>query len=258
MKNTLRLIGIITALLLALPALAQDSGMGDNKQDGMGNGGMMGGQMLGGTADTMVLAEQQVDALPEGSLAWTVFDLSPVQGEINITSPAPGFLYAHEGSHTVTVGSEEMMLEEGQAVFVGQGSDLSLSGGQGLWHSVLASPDAQAPAGLEEAEVVASSGELQGIPETPVQLSFVLVDLPMGTQTAVHQHPGPEYIYVTQGDIEYETGVSDTETLQVGDNSALQANTAVQKRNPMGNMASFISWFVVDPDMPFASDASFQ
>ena len=258
MRLALRLIGLVTVLLFTIPALAQSNDMGGN-QNGMSGDQMMGGdQMLGGDAQTTTLAEQQLDTLPEEPLAWVGFDLSGIEGEINITSPAPGFLYANEGSHTVTVDGEEMTLDMNEATFVPEGAEVSLMSGQGLWHIVLTDPEADAPDALADAEVIFSSGELEGIPEPPVQLSFVLVELPMGSHTSVHTHPGPEYIYVTQGEIEYQNAIIGTQMMAAGDDHALPANTAVQKRNPMGDTAVFLSWFVVDPDQPFASEASFE
>jgi hypothetical protein len=134
-----------------------------------------------------------------------------------------------------------------------------LESGAGLWHIVLADPEAELPEELEGAEVAFSSGELAGLPDGPAALRFLLVDLPMmDSATTVHSHPGPEYIYVSEGEIEYETGLADTEMLTVGDDRALPADTAVQKRNPTGEPAAFLSWFVVDPEAPFAPETSFD
>jgi quercetin dioxygenase-like cupin family protein len=219
---------------------------------------MMGSDMMGENAEITVLAEQQIEMLPENPLAWIGFDLSGIDGEIDVMSPAPGFLYANQGTHAVTVDGEAQTLQVGEALFVAQDARVSLQRGEGLWHIVLADPEADAPAELEGADVVFSSGELEGIPDAPVELRFLLVALPMGGMTSAHTHPGPEFIYVTRGDIEYETGLNDTEMLHVGDHRALPAGTAVQKRNPVGAMAAFLSWFFVDPDRPFASEESFD
>lgn len=220
---------------------------------------MMGGdQMLGGDAQTTTLAEQQADVLAEEPLAWIGFDLSGLGEEINITTPAPGFLYANEGSHAVTVEGEEMTLDTGEAIFTQEGAEVGLMSGQGVFHVLLTAPNVDVPGALAGAEVIFTSGELKGIPETPARLSFVLVELPMGSQTSVHAHPGPEYIYVTQGEIEYQNSIIGTQTMTAGDDHSIPPDTAVQKRNPRGDTAEFLSWFVVDPDQPFASEASFE
>lgn len=70
--------------------------------------------------------------------------------------------------------------------------------------------------------------------------------------------PGPEYIYATQGEIDYQNAIIGTEQTVEGMDHALPPDTAVQKRNPAGGMATFLSFFVVDPDEPFAPEASFE
>jgi quercetin dioxygenase-like cupin family protein len=50
---------------------------------------------------------------------------------------------------------------------------------------------------------VFASVPLEGIPEPPVTISFIRVELPPGSQTSIHTHPGSEFIYETEGDIDY-------------------------------------------------------
>ncbi|MDQ3396170.1 MAG: hypothetical protein M3511_00130, partial [Deinococcota bacterium] len=217
------------------------TGMGDMQTGDM----QMSMDMMGEGAQLTALAETNLDTLPAGPLAWIALDLGALR-EVNVTSPAPGFLYAHEGTHSATADGTEVMLEQGESVFVPEGSEVMLASGQGLWHIVLADPEAELPEELEGATVAFTSGELEGLPEGPAALRFLLVELPMmGSATTVHTHPGPEYIYVMEGDIDYETGLADTETLTVGDDRALPADTAVQKRNPSDQRVTFLSWFIV-------------
>ena len=42
-----------------------------------------------------------------------------------------------------------------------------------------------------------------------------------------------------------------------GGAEAIPPDTALQKRNPFKEPAAFLSWFLVDPDQPFAPKASF-
>ncbi len=249
MKPTHYLMMAMLCLTTVTAMSQMQTGMGDMR---------MGMDMMGEGAEITSLAEAEVDTLPEGPLAWIALDLSGVRN-INVTSPAPGFFYAHAGPHSITTDGEEHMLESGQAVFIPEGSEVMLEGSQGLWHIVLADPEAELPGALGNAQVAFTSGELEGLPEGPAVLRFLLVELPMiGSATTVHTHPGPEYIYVSEGEIEYETGLADTETLQVGDHRALPADTPVQKRNATDERATFLSWFVVDPDEPFAPEATFD
>jgi hypothetical protein len=256
-EANMRSLSLVLAALLAMSlAAAQDDDSGQAGMRSQADG--MGGEMLGGNAETLELAAKELGDLPQQPLSWTVFDFAGITIENVITNPAPAFLYAHQNSHVFTVAGEERTLEEGQAIFLEQGTELGLAGAEGLWYSLLAPPDLQDPGGIEGAEVLARSGVLNGLPQAPALLSFVMVQLPMDGSTAVHSHPGPELIYVTHGELEYQTGMADTETLAVGDNRALPAGVAVQKRNMMGEMAAFLAWFVVDSEQPFAAEAAFE
>lgn len=248
---------ILIVALLTLTGAAQEDDASSDPSSMSNQSDDMGGEMLGGSAETAELASQEVDSLPETSLRWIVFDVAHVDDEVAVGSVAAALVYAHEGSHTVTLAGEEMNLEEGQASFV-EGDELGLAGAEGLWLSLLIGADADIPAQLGDADVIAKSDVLRGVPQEAGQLSFVMVELPMDSATAVHSHPGPEFIYVTRGEIEYQTGVTGTEALSVADGRTLSAGVAVQKRNPAGERAAFISWFVVDPDAPFAMEASFE
>jgi quercetin dioxygenase-like cupin family protein len=81
---------------------------------------------------------------------------------------------------------------------------------------------------------------------------------PRGGRTTVHTHPGPEFIYMTRGRIEYENALVGTRRLGPGGAEAIPPGTPVQKRNPYEREAVFLSWFLVDPDKPFAPEAEFE
>ncbi len=105
---------------------------------------------------------------------------------------------------------------------------------------------------------VFASPALEGVPGGTVNLQFVDVVLPAnGGQTSIHTHPGPETIYVRAGPFEYQNALHGTETVQVGDVRSLPPSTPVQKRNPSGQEAAFLTLFVVDPNQPLAPEASF-
>lgn len=252
-----KLLLLLIVTLLTLAAAAQDDNASSDRSDMGQQSDGMGGEMLGGSAETVELASREVASLPKTSLRWIVLDLVGVDDEVALGGVAAALLYAHEGSHTVMLSGEEISLEEGQASFV-EGDELGVAGAKGLWLSLLTGADAEIPAELGDADIVAKSDVLRGVPQEAAQLSFVMVELPMDSATAVHSHPGPEFIYVTRGEIEYQTGVAGTETLSVGDSPTLSAGVAVQKRNAAGERAAFVSWFVVDPDEPFAMEASFE
>jgi quercetin dioxygenase-like cupin family protein len=213
---------------------------------------------LGGTSTIEVLAEEQVDTLPGGPHSWVAHEMRMEPASEPVTHQHElGFIYASDGGHTVMIDGEEVQLEAGQSVFIGQ--DVEHTHGEGaFWDIRLTGPNASPPAGLEDAAQVFASPELEGIPETPVDIRFIFAELPEGGETSVHTHPGSEYIYMIQGDIDYQNAIVGTEPMTVGDHHSLPANTAVQKRNPDGGPAVFLSWFIVDSDEPFAPEASFE
>lgn len=211
---------------------------------------------LGGNARSTVLAMGMVEQLTAGPLAWLGQDVA-APTEVAHTHAA-GFIYAAHGRHTVMLDGEERTLEKGQAMFLEHGADHTHARGS-FWEITLATLQPEGPAALENARVLFVSEPLEGIPEPPVSLSFVKVELPADRgETAIHAHPGPEFIYVTSGDLEYETALNETERLSEGDHRGLPPDTAVQKRNRQPEPAAFLSWFVLDPDRPFSSDADFD
>lgn len=220
-----------------------DGGMDDATGGGMDNA-------LGGSARTDTLAQVTVEELPDGPLAWSAFEVEDVEHR-----HAGGFVHAREDT-TLTLDGEERSLRAGEAAYVA--ADVAHTHGDGTsWDVLLAAPDVAPPDGATGGTLF-TSGELVGVPETPVELHAVLVELAPGSSTSVHIHPGPEFIHVTEGSFVYENDrVGSLETGK-GDGHAIGPDVPVQKRNPEdGGDAAFLSWFVVDPDEPFASEASF-
>ncbi len=214
----------------------------------------MGGDALGAKAKLTPLEQQDASNL-RGPLAWVAHEAKLNQAVTH--SHERAFIYAADGSTTFSVGGGTFTLREGQAGWVGEGSTHTHSSGA-FWEIRLATPGADAPEGLEGAERVFESEALQGLPTGMAQLKFVLVEVPTGGQTSVHTHPGPEFIYVSRGDIDYQNAIIGTREMGVGDNATLPANTAVQKRNLEGETAAFLTFFVVDPSEPLAPEANFK
>jgi quercetin dioxygenase-like cupin family protein len=214
---------------------------------------------LGGSARTETLAEEAVETLPGGPLSWIAYEARLAAGDAPVSHQHEmGFVYARDGAHILTLDGTEVELAPGEARFVGRDVEHAHAGEGTFWEIRLAAPDAGLPPGMEGAGAVFASPVLEGIPETPVQLVFVLVELPAGSETSVHTHPGPEYIYVTAGAFDYQNALIGTDPMTVGDDHYVPPDTAVQKRNTSGAPATFLSWFVVDPDRPFAPGASFE
>lgn len=228
----------ITVFTLLVALVACDGEMG-TMDDG-----------LGGDAESEVLAEAELPSAPDQPLAWSAFVVNDVEHE-----HGPAFVHAQEAT-TVTVADEEHRLERGEAIFVPPSSAHTHGTGE-AWDVVLAAPDADAPPGATEE--VFRSDVLEGVPQHGVLLRAIHVQLPPGGQTSVHTHPGSEFIYVTQGAFIYESGLTAEQRTEEGDGHTLPADTPVQKRNPEGEQpAAFLSWFAVDPEEPFAPEASFN
>ena len=152
----------------------------------------------------------------------------------------------------------ERTLAAGQGVAVRGGSlhrHRADEAGAVLWEFRLARPGAAPVRGATRR--VFESEPLRGIP-TPAEASFLAVTLaPRGGRTTVHAHPGPELIYQLSGRIDYQNALIGTKRLGPGGLEGIPPETAVQKRNPYKEPAVFLSWFLVDPDRPFAPKASF-
>lgn len=218
----------------------------------------MDGMAMGDMAEITVAAEAQVDALPPEPLGWVAYQIDDAGEDGETYAWGPAFLYAEDEARTLEVDGTELTLQPGESVFVDDQMEHTAPDGS-LWAFVLTDPDADAATGLEDANREFDSGPLEGLPEGTTELRFLLVDLPPEDgQTSVHTHPGPEFIYVAQGQIDYETGLDEATELTEGDEAALPADTAVQKRNVSDQRARFWSWFIVDPDEPFAPEATFD
>ena len=255
MRPPLRVAATCAALvvLAACGSDARDSGGTGSPEGAAGGGGGSAGSAgttgaLGGSDETVLLAEATAP-LPEAPLAWTAYDVPRLKH-----GHGPSFVHARADT-TLTVADDRKTLMEGQAAFVPGGAPHEH--GDGLaWDVVLAAPGAAPPPGVTAPPVFASK-PLEGLPNGSAKLSALLVTLPPGAQTSVHTHPGPEFIYVTRGRFDYQNAIVGQVKTGEGDGHTLRTDTAVQKRNPSGGPAAFLSWFIVDPDKPFAPPASF-
>lgn len=214
----------------------------------------MGGEALGGTAETSLLARQALDQLPEGELAWITHSTRLEPGQTLEHSHEFAFAYAAEGAHRLD--AEQLEEGEGAAVPAGQTHRHQAADSPStVWEIRLAASGSPYP-GLESTELLFESAPLQGIPPRPLAV-FVHVRVPSGGQTSVHTHPGPELIYQIQGRIEYQNALIGTIEMGAGAGHGIPPHTPVQKRNPFPEPAEFLSWFLVDPALPFATAARF-
>jgi quercetin dioxygenase-like cupin family protein len=212
---------------------------GDDRGAGVGG--------LGGAARVETLAKTRLARPPEGELVWVADEFRLGPGERLTHAHEQAFAYARRGQ---LAGGDGAALQAGARHTHRAGGD-----GAVLWEVRLAPPDSSTPGGATRR--VFESEPLEGVP-APAEVSFLEVTVPpRGGRTTVHTHPGPELIYQLSGRIDYQNAIIGTKRLGPGGLEGIPPATAVQKRNPYARPATFLSWFIVDPDAPFAPRASF-
>lgn len=254
------------AAFLAVVLLAIGCGDDGGEQEGPGgrsttkqepsNGG---DGALGGNAMVGTLARAPVESPPPGDAAWNAWRVELEPGEKVEHEHPFSTVYAEQGAHTLTVGSEEEEVDAEGGAIVGAGQvhvHEATDERSVFWDVLLAEPGAELP-GAQGAERVFETEPLDGVPDQ-AEVAFLDVVLPPGGQTTVHTHPGPETIYVTNGPFDYQNGIEGTTTVDAGDLKSIPPDTPVQKRNPGDGKPRFLSWFVVDPAKEFAPPAEFD
>lgn len=213
---------------------------------------------FGGGASVDTLARTRLAERPPGELAWVADEIRLGPGEeVEHDGHEPAFVYAREGSSTLRLAGGARRLDERAGAHVEADAGHRHAGGADgsvVWEIRLARPGSAPAAGGRR---IFASEPLEGIP-APAAVSFLAVTVPpRGGRTTVHTHPGPEFIYELSGRIDYQNAIVGTKRLGPGGAEAIPPGTPVQKRNPFARPAVFLSWFLVDPDRPFAPKASF-
>jgi quercetin dioxygenase-like cupin family protein len=250
-----RAVPVAVTLLAGLLSACGDGSNGelDSSDRGAGVGA------LGGSAGTETLARTGVAEVPRGELVWTAHEIRLAPGEAIQHEHELAFVYGRRGEHSL-LGSGDAALAEGRATAVPAGARHTHEAddeGAVFWEIRLARPGAPAPPGAGGARRVFESEPLEGIP-SPADASLIEVTVPpRGGRTTVHTHPGPEFIYELSGRIDYQNEIVGTKRLGPGGAEGIPPNTAVQKRNPYADPATFLSLFLVDPERPFAPKAGF-
>ena len=247
MRRAVAVIGALTTSLVAC---------GDDSADPPVQGGLDDGA-LGGSARTLVLARTQLTERPQGRLVWAADETRLEPRETIAHRHELSFVYVRHGSLSLGGAGRRKSLGVGDGAAV----DPSLrhrheggSEGAVFWEVRLARPGSPPPPGARR---VFESEALEGIP-SPGEASMIEVTVPpRGGRTTVHTHPGPEFIYELSGRIDYQNAIIGTRRLGPGGAEGIPPDTAVQKRNPFARPAKFLSFFLVDPDRPFAPMARF-
>lgn len=220
----------------------------------------MGGAALGGTAITEVLTALPLGFTPDRPVEWIAHQIVLDPGEETEHEHEFSFVYAVEGDHGLSLDGQDVELEQGAGRGIPdrlQHRHRATAEQTTFWEIRLAAPGSGPVDGVPNERLVFRSGPLAGIPELPAA-AFVLVTVPPGGQTSVHTHPGPEFIYQYEGIIDYQNEFKLIGGMEPGAFEGIPASIAVQKRNESDDDAVFLSWFLVDPDQPFASPARFE
>ena len=261
-RAALRLLLVATAILLvACGGDGDDPDVAESPAPEAGAGALsMGGGALGDQSTTTPVAQGLLDAQPGATVAWTAFTIELGEGDAVEGSGAAGFFYVVAGRIGVEWGEQERDLgpEEGVLVNAGVPFDLRARDGPAtVWDIRLRPPaDEAAPDYAPAATFAWRSDPLQDIPPLPLAV-MALVTVPPGGQTIVHTHPGPEFIVVTAGRIDYQNAFKQAPGVGVGTTETIGPGVQVQKRNPYDEDGVFLSLFLVDAGQPFASAARF-
>jgi quercetin dioxygenase-like cupin family protein len=245
--------GLGRAVLVAAAVALAGCG-GDDSDDGE-TGERQPSGALGSGSKTALLGRDQLAGDP-GRVAWLAHEIRLARAESIEHQHEFAFVYAHRASAAI----DGKRLAEGEGAPVAAGTRHTHAAADGaavLWEIRLARPGAGAPPGVRGARRVFESEPLEGIQPDAIA-SFLRVTVPArGGMTTVHTHPGPEFIYQLSGQIDYQNAIVGTRRMRPGDAEGIPPNTAVQKRNPLAADGVFLSWFLVDPDKPFAPLAEF-
>lgn len=240
--------------MLAAAALAL-AGCGGDDSDNDSAGQTPPGGALGSGSRTVLLARDRLVGAP-GRFAWVAHEIRLGREEAIEHDHEFAFVYADQ--EPTMIGPKQLRPGDGAPVGAGvRHRHESAGDGTAFWEIRLAKPHSGAPPGARRARRVFESEPLERIPRN-AQASFLRVTVPArGGMTTVHTHPGPEFIYQLTGQIDYQNAIIGTKRMRPGDAEGVPPDTAVQKRNPFDADAVFLSWFLVDPDRPFAPPAEF-
>ena len=241
-------LGVLAAACAGCGGKADPPTPGDERGAGVG--------ALGGGAEVNTLARTRLRERPRGELGWVADELRLAPGEEVEHAHELAFAYARRGAPRVD--GEALPPGAGAAIEPGvRHTHAAADEGSVLWEVRLAAPDSPPPRGAARVRRVFESDVLEGVPELAAASFLEVTVPPRGGQTTVHTHPGPESILQLSGRIDYQNAIMGTKRLRPGATEAIPPGTAVQKRNPFAEPATFLSWFLVDPDRPFAPQASF-
>jgi quercetin dioxygenase-like cupin family protein len=214
---------------------------------------------LGGGARTTTLARLEDVEPPRGRLVWSAWRTTLEPGQVLRHRHGTSTVFAEEGEHRLGLGERATVVGAAEGAAVPADTLHRHEAGRvpsTFSEVVLTAPGSPLPR-APRARRLFQSDVLRGVPRRAT-LQFIEVRLPPGTETSVHTHPGPEFIVGTGGRFDYENAIEGARRFGPGDTAGIPPDTPVQKRNRSDADAVFLSWFLVDPDEPFAPGARFE
>lgn len=112
---------------------------------------------------------------------------------------------------------------------------------------------AQAPADTAVAGVTRT--ELLRLPAPTAGFDIVQtrVEIPVGMESGMHSHPGPEIGYIVQGDVDMIFNDQPTQHLHSGQPFNIAANTVHDARNVGTVPTLMLSTYIIDASQPLAT-----
>ncbi len=212
------------------------------------------------SATTDTLGDGKIDALPAGTLYVQYLEVPQSVGAPITHAHIAGFVYTQAGAHRLAItGGETKDLKAGEAAFVpvNIGHTHSNPGpSASTWYFVSIRPNTArtaAPTFPGQKEAFATA-DLAALPAGPYSLGLRVVTIQPNGRTAAHKHGGLETILVLDGSVEVRVQGAAAKTLQKGEGTSIQADTALQISNKGTAPAKFLAFFVTADGKPFSTD----
>jgi quercetin dioxygenase-like cupin family protein len=211
-------------------------------------------------ATTDSLGDGKIDALPAGTLYIQYLEVPQSVGAPITHAHIAGYVYTSVGTHRLAItGGETKDLKAGEAAFVPANvghTHTNPGPSASTWYFVSIRPNTArtaAPTFPGQKEAFASA-DLASLPAGAYSLGLRVVTIQPNGRTAAHKHGGLETILVLDGSVELRVQGAAAKTLQKGEGTSIQADTALQISNKGTAPAKFLAFFVTADGKPFSTD----
>jgi quercetin dioxygenase-like cupin family protein len=212
------------------------------------------------SATTDNLGDGKIDALPAGTLYIQYLEVPQSVGAPITHAHIAGYVYTSVGTHRLAItGGETKDLKAGEAAFVPANvghTHTNPGPSASTWYFVSIRPNTArtaAPTFPGQKEAFASA-DLASLPAGAYSLGLRVVTIQPNGRTAAHKHGGLETILVLDGSVELRVQGAAMKTLQKGEGTSIQADTALQISNKGTAPAKFLAFFVTADGKPFSTD----